>query len=236
MVSNLPFGSGVLACFPPQAHQARVSALSGRDMIPIRPVIREPLAEEPAHGPGFPLPFGRRHSLLGPSCARWGVEPSSRPADRQARPAGPQRGCHVPLGRGATGVGAAWTPGTVVRSRPVVGHRPAPAAFQRRSLLSRPCIPPAGVHLTRRHRRFTCVHPSGLSLACAPRTELGALGLSPGFAPCSYPQRTPGRGRSLRTGPGATSPTSADLPSTSATHHMRPRVAPPCSARSSRSA
>ena len=29
MVSNLPFGSGVLACFPPQAHQARVSALSG---------------------------------------------------------------------------------------------------------------------------------------------------------------------------------------------------------------
>ena len=29
MVSNLPFGSGVAACFPPQAHQTRVSALSG---------------------------------------------------------------------------------------------------------------------------------------------------------------------------------------------------------------
>ena len=203
-MSNLSFGSGVLACFPPQAHQARVSALPGRDMIPVRPVMREPLAEEPVNGPGFPLPFGRRHSLLGPSCARWGVEPSSRPADRQAVPAGPQRGCHVPLGRGATGTGAAWTPGTVVRSWPVVGHRPAPAAFQRRSLLSRPCIPPAGVHVTRRHRRFTCVHPSGLSLACAPRTELGALGLSPGFAPRDYSRRTPGREQSLRTGPGTT--------------------------------
>ena len=34
MVSNLPFGSGVAACFPPQAHQTRVSALSGRDISP----------------------------------------------------------------------------------------------------------------------------------------------------------------------------------------------------------
>jgi hypothetical protein len=33
-VSNLPFGSGVAACFPPQAHQTRVSALSGRDISP----------------------------------------------------------------------------------------------------------------------------------------------------------------------------------------------------------
>jgi len=44
-------------------------------------------------------------------------------------------------------VGAAWTPGTVVRSWPVVGHRPAPAAFQRRSLFSRLLHPPAGVHV-----------------------------------------------------------------------------------------
>ena len=34
MVSNLPFGSGVSACFPPQAHQARVSALSGQGSRP----------------------------------------------------------------------------------------------------------------------------------------------------------------------------------------------------------
>jgi len=30
--------------------------------------------------PGFPLPFGHRHSLLGSSCARRGVQPSSRSA------------------------------------------------------------------------------------------------------------------------------------------------------------
>jgi hypothetical protein len=42
------------------------------------------------------------------------------------------------------------------------------------------------------------------SPACDPRTERGALGISPGSAPRGYPQRTPGRGRSLRTGPGTT--------------------------------
>jgi len=50
-------------------------------------------------GPGFLLPFGRRHSLLGSSCARCGVQLSSRSAyrrrGRHRRPAGPQRGCRV---------------------------------------------------------------------------------------------------------------------------------------------
>jgi len=87
-------------------------------------------------------------------------------------------------------------------------------------------IPPAGVHVTRRHRRFTCVHPSGLSLACALRTERGALGLSPGFAPRDYSRRTPGREQSLRTGPGTTYPASAGPPSASSTRSKRLRVAP----------
>ena len=59
------------------------------------------------------------------------------------------------------------------------------------------CIPPAGVHLTGRHRRFTHVHPSGLPPACAPQTEQGPLGLSLGSAPRGHPQRTPGREQSL---------------------------------------
>jgi len=46
--------------------------------------MREPLAGEPASGPGFLLPFGHRHSLPGPSCARWGTGPSSRSAYRRA--------------------------------------------------------------------------------------------------------------------------------------------------------
>jgi hypothetical protein len=191
MVSNLPFGSGVSACFPPQAHQARVSALSGQDMIPVRPedmipvrpVMREPLAEEPVHA----VPVSRCLSAAGirfsgPSCARWGIEPSSRPACRQARPAGPQRGCHVPLGRGAAGVGAAWTPGTAVRSRPVVGHRPAPAAFQRRSLFSRllhsACGSPRNEASSAIHSRSPVRPFPGL---CPPRTKQGPLGLIPGL-------------------------------------------------------
>ena len=148
---------------------------------PVRPVMREPLAEEPVRGPGFPLPFGRRHSLLGPSCARWGVEPSSRPADRQAVPAGPQRGCHVPLGRGAAGMGAAWTPGTVVRSRPVVGHRPAPAAFQRQSLFSRiqhsACGSPRNEASSAIHLRSPVRPFPGL----CPPDGAGALGPFPGL-------------------------------------------------------
>ena len=46
-----------------------------------------------------------------------------------------------------------------------------------------------------------------------------------GFAPRGYPRRTPRRGRSSRTGPGTTPPTSAEPPSTSTTQLMRPRVA-----------
>src|SRR5207237_1279923 len=52
-----------------------------RAPAPVRPVMREPLAEEPVNGPGFPLPFGRRRSLLGPSCTRWGVLTSLLPPD-----------------------------------------------------------------------------------------------------------------------------------------------------------
>jgi hypothetical protein len=120
-------------------------------------------------------------SLLGPSCARWGVEPSSRPADRQAMPAGPQRDCHVPLGRDAAGVGAAWTPGTVVRPQPVVGHRPVPAAFQRRSLLSRFQHPVCG---SPRNEASSAIHlrsPVRPSPCLFPPDGTGGLGPLPGL-------------------------------------------------------
>jgi len=51
--------------------------------------MREPLTGEPASGPGFLLPFGHRHSLLGPSCAAWGTGPSSRSAYRRSEPPDP---------------------------------------------------------------------------------------------------------------------------------------------------
>jgi hypothetical protein len=86
---------------------------------------------------GFPSPFGYRHSLLGSSCARWGiVHPHEWPTSRTLS-AGPHRGCHVPHETDTTGVGALCTPGTVVRSRPAKFLRAAPAALQRPVPISR---------------------------------------------------------------------------------------------------
>jgi hypothetical protein len=80
---------------------------------------------------GFPSPFGRRHSLLGSSCARWDIDhPYGGPTKREIPP-GPHRSCHVPHETDTTGLDALWTPGTVVRSRPAKSLRTAPAALQR---------------------------------------------------------------------------------------------------------
>ena len=157
--------------------------------------------------PGFPLPFGRRHSLLGSSCARWGVVPFLRPAYRQARarrtPSGLSRsawsrcgrgGCRLNPGDGGALPTGRWTP---------VGTCRLPAAV--------PFLPPAHSACgSPPNEASSAIHlrsPVRPSPACDPRTERGSLGISPGSAPCGYPQRTPGRGRSLHTGPGTTSPT-----------------------------
>ena len=155
--------------------------------------------------PGFLLPFGRRRSLLGSSCARWGIPPSSRSAYRQATawtPSGLSRSACVRYDRGGCplypGDGGALPAGN---DRPA-GTRRFPAASP---YLPLPASHPAGVLMTRRHRRFTHVHPSGLPQPVTPGWNEESLGTSPGFAPRGYPQRTPRRGRSSRTGPGTTS-------------------------------
>jgi len=91
--------------------------------------------------------------------------------------------------------------------------------------------PPARVLMTRRHRGFTHVHPSGL-----PQPVTPGWNRSPSAFPrASHPTVTHDARRGgdgpLRTGPGATPSTSIDPPSTSSTHHMRPRVALSGSAR-----
>ena len=65
--------------------------------------------------------------------------------------------------------------------------------------------------MTRQHRGFTHVHPPGLSLTRGPWMGRGPFGLNPGFAPRSYPQRTPGREQATEHWPGITSPPSGDL-------------------------
>jgi hypothetical protein len=60
-----------------------------------------------------------------------------------------------------------------------LGARPltAPATSQRLVLFPAAASHPAGVTVTRLHRGFTHVRPSGLLLACGPRTEREPLDL-----------------------------------------------------------
>ena len=83
MAPNLPFGSGVVVSVSVQAHPTRVSTLSGPGNRPYPASYPARPAEGPTNiCPGFLLPFGCRRWLLGSSCARQGVGPSSRSADR----------------------------------------------------------------------------------------------------------------------------------------------------------
>ena len=77
--------------------------------------------------------------------------------------------------------------------------RPAPAASPAASPPPRHASHLRASTMTRQHRGFTHVHPPGLSLTWPPDGR-GPFGLTPGFAPRSYPQRTPGRGQATGTG------------------------------------
>ena len=98
-VSNLPLGSGV------SRHRVVTGSPDPRQLPfgPGQTPVSGQLSGRPSGGgagpaiPGFLLPFGRRRSLLGSSCARWGIGAFltvGLPAHRH-RCAGPQRGCHV---------------------------------------------------------------------------------------------------------------------------------------------
>lgn len=175
--------------------------------------MRVPLAEEPAaRHPVSRRLSACRHSLLGSSCARrrFGL-----PHGQLTRSLpGPRRGCHVPHEADATGVGALCTPGTVVRSRPAKPPRAAPVAFQRPAPTSRWNIPSSESANDEASTRVHAIHPSGLPQPVATGWNGGPWASPSGFAPRGYPRRTPRWGRSLRTGPDATSPASAEPPST----------------------
>jgi hypothetical protein len=77
--------------------------------------------------------FGRRRWLLGhPVPAGELSVPYGRPTGPPEDRAGPRRGFHVPHVQDTTGVGALYSPGTVVLIQADHDHRPAPGASQRR--------------------------------------------------------------------------------------------------------
>jgi hypothetical protein len=145
--------------------------------------------------PGFPLPFGCRHSLLGHPipAGGWGL-----PHGRLTGTAGPRRGYRVPYARAATGVGAPYNPRTMVLTRPgrlPDRHPPLPSG---QSLNPAPTSHHARLSFTGHQQGFTHVHPSGLRLARAPGVEPAALRFSLSFAPRRHRQRTSGVGTGHR--------------------------------------
>ncbi len=109
--------------------------------------------------------------------------------------------------------------------------------YRGQSLRPRWNIPPAGVTFTRRHHRFTHVRPSHPGWPAAtrgpesltasrrssprPRPPGGtrtASALTPGFAPRSYPQRTPRRRQAIAHWPGYYTLDHISRPSNGASH------------------
>lgn len=143
--SNLSVGSSVLATSPLQAHLARVSTLSGPDTSwsGIRPVIHDAPAEGPVTtGRGFPLPFGYRHLLLGPSQSRSGssafLTVGLPDTSFDARtPSGLPHSTRARYGRGGCllypGDGGALPAECRPRPAPAASQRPAPTPRQHTS-------------------------------------------------------------------------------------------------------
>jgi hypothetical protein len=175
------------------------------------------------------LPFGHRHSLLGSSCARQEVQPSSRSAHQTTASPGPRRGCHVPHDTDTTGVGALCTPGTVVRSRPAKSPRAAPAASQLPAPISRSNIPSARLLMTRRQRGFMFfTHPVFPSLW--PPGGTATLRPFPGLCTPQLPATHAKAGTVLTHWTGHYTFDNVEPPSVSTAVLMRPRVARPGSA------
>jgi hypothetical protein len=194
--SNLPIGSDSTFIACSQAHLTHVSALSGPGTSPYP--ASYPAATGGGAGraaTGFPVAFRRTGiRLLG---HRSPAEDLGLPCGRLTDPyrVGPQRGCHVAHEQDTTGQDACFTPGTVVRTQPTVGLRPAPAASQRLVPTAPLLLPIGGGHF---HEASTQVHairpsprrphrqpgpgsklPAGLLLAGNPRMERRSLGLNP---------------------------------------------------------
>jgi len=188
--------------------------------------MREPLAEEPAPGSRFPAAFrppafASRVFLrpLGDSASLTVGLPA---AINGRTPSGLSRSACARYGRG----GCPLYPGDG-GALPASSDQPAGTC---RLPAAGPYLPPAASHrresfMTRRHRGFTHVHPSGLPQPVTPGWDRSPRALPWASHPAVTRSARQGGDSPLRTGPETTSPTSADPPSTRSAHRMRPRVA-----------
>jgi hypothetical protein len=179
-VLGSPSGSCRVVC------QAHVSRLSPRASPPYPP------------GYVFPVPFGGRHLLLGPSWARCGFGPSFRRSS--GLPAGSRRTAtglpRFAPGRCAGG-GCLLYPGAAVswghpnRGGCLHAGRTGPAFVARFRLSHHRCD---GLFVTGPRSKVTWVHPSQLPLACGPTVVSGLLGFSPLLSHASLPNACGGWG------------------------------------------
>ena len=200
----------MLSSSPSQAHQTRVSTLSGQGSRPYPAGYpRQPPGVRPSRR-GFPLPFSCRRSLLRSSLPRWRHRPSLRSAHRPRRspcrpPSGLPRSTHASCDR----IGCPLDPGAAVLTRLdrslSTGACRFPAASPARPALT---SHPRASTMTRQHRGFTHVHPPGLSLTRGPRMERGPFGLNPGLRTPRLPATHAGVGTGHRALARATSPSS----------------------------
>ena len=208
MVSNLPFGSGVYrSSMSSQAHLAHVSTLSGR-AVP----VSGRLSGTTSGGADHHAPVSRCLSAAG---VRFLGHPV--PAGELGLPHGRPTGACAPDPNGVSTfhtseIRPGWVP-PIPRGRrcPPDWRSISPTGACRFSTASpapRCNNPSAGLTMTRHHRGFTRVHPSGLPLACSSRMEREPLGFYPGFAPRRYRRRTSGRGQAIGHWPGTTLSTS----------------------------
>src|SRR5581483_8855792 len=177
--SSLSFGSGISVIFFSTGSPDRVSALSSPGTRPgIRPVIRDRQPGGASHScPGFLLPFGHRHPLLGhPIPAKGSALLTVGPPARRPDPDGvtafrthEQRpGWAPPIPRGQ------WC-----SSRP--GRLPDrhPPLLSGQSLNPATTSHHARLRFTRHQQGFTHVHPVRSSPRLRPRDGTGSASASP---------------------------------------------------------